>query len=79
MYSYTTMFSVFADVAFADRAEKIAFAALPATWASPKGKVLQPVTTTLFIRLLLFAIGGDMWAHQYLQVCVVYLASKFYR
>eukprot|EP00051_Salpingoeca_urceolata_P028392 m.486606 g.486606 ORF g.486606 m.486606 type:complete len:766 (+) comp24518_c0_seq1:130-2427(+) len=37
MFSYTTMFSVHGDLAFADRAERIAFNALPATWASPKG------------------------------------------
>jgi len=47
MFSYNTLFSVHGDVEFADRAEKIAHNALPATWASP--------------------IGGDMWAHQYLQ------------
>jgi len=48
MFSYTTMFSVHGDVRFADRAERISYNALPATWASPR--------------------GGDMWAHQYLQV-----------
>jgi hypothetical protein len=37
MFSYSTMFSTFGDVAYADRAERIAFNALPATWASPKG------------------------------------------
>eukprot|EP00750_Incisomonas_marina_P019051 INCI3202.7.p1 GENE.INCI3202.7~~INCI3202.7.p1 ORF type:complete len:568 (+),score=72.37 INCI3202.7:170-1873(+) len=37
MFSYNTMFSVFGDVAFADRAERIAYNALPATWASPTG------------------------------------------
>merc|ERR1719445_53864 len=37
MYSYTTMFSVHGDVLFADRAEKIAYNAMPATWASPRG------------------------------------------
>ena len=37
MFSYNTLFSVFGDVSFADRAERIAYNALPATWASPKG------------------------------------------
>jgi len=37
MFSYNVMFSVHGDVAFADRAERIAYNALPATWASPKG------------------------------------------
>lgn len=37
MFSYNTMFSVHGDVEFADRAERIAYNALPATWASPKG------------------------------------------
>jgi hypothetical protein len=37
MYSYTTMMSIHGDLRFGDRAEKIAFNALPATWASPKG------------------------------------------
>ena len=37
MFSYTTMFSVHGDLTFADRAERIAYNALPATWASPKG------------------------------------------
>jgi hypothetical protein len=47
MFSYNSMFSIHGAVAFADRAERIAMNALPATWASP--------------------LGGDMWAHQYLQ------------
>eukprot|EP00036_Acanthoecidae_sp_10tr_P008718 CAMPEP_0182927302 /NCGR_PEP_ID=MMETSP0105_2-20130417/13716_1 /TAXON_ID=81532 ORGANISM="Acanthoeca-like sp., Strain 10tr" /NCGR_SAMPLE_ID=MMETSP0105_2 /ASSEMBLY_ACC=CAM_ASM_000205 /LENGTH=698 /DNA_ID=CAMNT_0025065247 /DNA_START=1 /DNA_END=2095 /DNA_ORIENTATION=+ len=37
MFSYNTMFSVHGNVAFADRSERIAFNALPATWASPTG------------------------------------------
>lgn len=37
MYSYDTMFSVHGDGEFADRAERIAYNALPATWASPTG------------------------------------------
>lgn len=37
MFSYNTMFSVHGDVEFADRAERIAYNALPATWASPTG------------------------------------------
>eukprot|EP00052_Salpingoeca_macrocollata_P011437 m.88145 g.88145 ORF g.88145 m.88145 type:complete len:735 (+) comp18056_c0_seq4:28-2232(+) len=37
MFSYNTMFSVHGDVQFADRAERIAYNALPATWASKKG------------------------------------------
>lgn len=37
MYSYNVMFSIHGDVQFADRAERIAYNALPATWASPKG------------------------------------------
>jgi len=37
MFSWNILFSVHGDVAFADRAERISFNALPATWASPKG------------------------------------------
>ena len=37
MFSYETMFSIHGDVAFADRAERVAYNALPATWASPTG------------------------------------------
>jgi len=37
MFSYSVMFGVHGDVAFADRAELIAYNALPATWASPRG------------------------------------------
>jgi len=37
MFSYTTLFSTHGDVEFADRAERIAYNALPATWASPTG------------------------------------------
>eukprot|EP00930_Biecheleria_cincta_P027231 TRINITY_DN19122_c0_g1_i2.p1 TRINITY_DN19122_c0_g1~~TRINITY_DN19122_c0_g1_i2.p1 ORF type:complete len:706 (-),score=103.88 TRINITY_DN19122_c0_g1_i2:681-2798(-) len=37
MFSYNTMFSIHGDLAFADRAERIAYNALPATWASPTG------------------------------------------
>ena len=37
MFSYTTMYAVHGDPRFADRAEKIAFNALPATWFSPLG------------------------------------------
>jgi len=37
MFSYETMFSVHGNPAFADRAERIAFNALPATWASQTG------------------------------------------
>eukprot|EP00048_Salpingoeca_helianthica_P000580 m.42587 g.42587 ORF g.42587 m.42587 type:complete len:742 (+) comp10676_c0_seq1:42-2267(+) len=37
MFSYTTLFSVHGDIAFADRAERIAFNALPATFSSPRG------------------------------------------
>lgn len=37
MFSYNVMFQIHGDTVFADRAEKIAFNALPATWASPRG------------------------------------------
>ena len=37
MFSYTTMFAIHGDVAFADRAERISFNAMPAAWASPRG------------------------------------------
>mmetsp|Transcript_13316 Transcript_13316/g.20280 ORF Transcript_13316/g.20280 Transcript_13316/m.20280 type:complete len:721 (-) Transcript_13316:427-2589(-) len=37
MYSYATMFSIHGVPDFADRVERIAYNALPATWASPKG------------------------------------------
>ena len=37
MFSYTTLGAVHGDVAFFDRAERIAFNALPAAWASRRG------------------------------------------
>ena len=37
MFSYATMFSVFGHPSTLDKAERIAFNALPATWASPRG------------------------------------------
>ncbi|KAH3765271.1 glycoside hydrolase family 127 protein [Pelomyxa schiedti] len=37
MFSYETMFAIQGDVMFADRAERVAFNALPATWASATG------------------------------------------
>ena len=37
MFSYTTLGAVHGDVEFFDRAEKIAFNAMPAAWASPRG------------------------------------------
>lgn len=37
MYSYEIMYAVHGDLSFADRAERIAYNALPATWASPTG------------------------------------------
>merc|ERR1719161_1408265 len=37
MFSYNTMFSIHGEPSFADRAERIAYNALPATWASPTG------------------------------------------
>eukprot|EP00927_Polykrikos_kofoidii_P008296 TRINITY_DN13439_c0_g1_i1.p1 TRINITY_DN13439_c0_g1~~TRINITY_DN13439_c0_g1_i1.p1 ORF type:complete len:876 (+),score=127.69 TRINITY_DN13439_c0_g1_i1:102-2630(+) len=37
MFSYNTMFAIHGEPAFADRAERIAYNALPATWASPTG------------------------------------------
>jgi len=37
LYSYEAMYSVHGTLAFADRAERIAYNALPATWASPTG------------------------------------------
>jgi len=37
MFSYNTMFSIHGEPSFADRAEQIAYNALPATWASPTG------------------------------------------
>ena len=37
MFSYGVMFSIHGDPVFADRAERIAYNALPATWASPTG------------------------------------------
>ena len=37
MFSYSTMFSIFGDLEFAERSETIAYNALPATWASPRG------------------------------------------
>lgn len=37
MFSYNTMFSIHGETSFAERAERIAYNALPATWASPTG------------------------------------------
>lgn len=37
MFSYSVMFSAHGDVAFADRVERLAYNALPSTWASPRG------------------------------------------
>merc|ERR1719161_279999 len=37
MFSYNTMFSIHGEPSFADRAERIAYNALPATCASPTG------------------------------------------
>eukprot|EP00656_Telonema_subtile_P010083 TRINITY_DN14812_c0_g2_i3.p1 TRINITY_DN14812_c0_g2~~TRINITY_DN14812_c0_g2_i3.p1 ORF type:complete len:461 (+),score=86.55 TRINITY_DN14812_c0_g2_i3:104-1486(+) len=37
MFSYTTLFSTHGDAVFAERAERVAYNALPATWASPTG------------------------------------------
>jgi hypothetical protein len=37
MFSYSSMFAIHGDVRFADRAERIAFNALPAAFASPRG------------------------------------------
>lgn len=37
MFSYSTMFSILGDLKFAERSETIAYNALPATWASPRG------------------------------------------
>ena len=37
MYSYAVMFGTFGEPSTLDRAERIAYNALPATWASPKG------------------------------------------
>ena len=37
MFSYSTLFSVFGDVSFIERTERIAVNALPAAWASPTG------------------------------------------
>ena len=36
MFSYSSMFAIHGDVRFADRAERIAFNALPAAFASPR-------------------------------------------
>ena len=37
MWSYSTLFSAFGDVSFLDRVERIAYNALPATFASRRG------------------------------------------
>ena len=37
MYSYEIMYATHGELAFAERAERIAYNALPATWASPTG------------------------------------------
>jgi len=64
MFSYNTMFSTFGDVEFADRAERIAYNALPATWASPRGgdmwanEYLQAVNQINAIRA-----NPHVWAH----------------
>ena len=64
MWSYNTMFSVHGDVSFADRAERIAYNALPATWASPKGgdmwahQYLQAINQVQVIKS-----DPHVWAH----------------
>merc|ERR1712195_365286 len=50
MFSYTTLFSTHGDVEFADRAERIAYNALPATWASPTGGDMCGNTMTTWQR-----------------------------
>ena len=74
------MFATHGDVLFADRAERIAYNALPATWASPKGGDMwvrrhlncMPVARHLIMRFLtcissVASYEFDHQAHQYLQ------------
>lgn len=54
MFSYETMFSIHGFVVFADKVEQIAFNAMPATWASPKGRIGEHMFVSLVSLLLLF-------------------------
>eukprot|EP00929_Paragymnodinium_shiwhaense_P051141 TRINITY_DN2575_c0_g1_i4.p1 TRINITY_DN2575_c0_g1~~TRINITY_DN2575_c0_g1_i4.p1 ORF type:complete len:413 (+),score=95.01 TRINITY_DN2575_c0_g1_i4:97-1335(+) len=58
MFSYNTMFYIHGDAAFADRAERIAYNALPATWASPKG---GDMSSLLLYVALCFVCSSTLW------------------
>ena len=64
MFSYSVMASTFGDVALFDRVERIAYNALPATWASPRGgdmwahQYLQAVNELNALRA-----GDHIWTH----------------
>ena len=62
MFSYSEMFSVFGDVAYADRVERIAYNALPGAWGGPD----QPPPAG--------RAESDMHAHQYFS-CVNQVAA----
>ena len=65
-FSYATMFSIHGIVDFADRVERIAYNALPATWASPTGgdmwahQYLQAVNEINAIRQIRIAVDPMM-------------------
>ena len=68
MYSYELMFAVHGNPAFADRAERIAYNALPATWASPKGGDMWAHISPHISHISPYLpISPPRWAHQYLQ------------
>ena len=84
MFSYEILFEVHGVVAFADRAEQIAYNALPATWADPANSGIHKLkkccfnsdfhrSVESFISKLCSmtspSASGSMWNHQYLQQC----------
>ena len=68
MFSYEIMFQVHGVVAFADKAERIAYNALPATWADPanSGSMWFVLKTR---GLWSFLTSKSFRNHQYLQQC----------
>jgi len=64
MYSYNIMLSTHGDPAFGDRVERIAYNALPATWASPRGgdmwahQYLQAVNEVVAVQS-----NPHLWTH----------------
>ena len=71
MFSYNEMFSILGGVADADRAERIAVNALPATWASPAGgemwahQYFQAVNQVNAVNVTKEGKGNDRPEHLY--------------